>query len=311
MTDVDDLLQKTSRTFAVTIPLLPLPTRHEVGVAYLLFRIVDTFEDGSNWLPDQRIETIQALLPLLDAPDPERARRLAERCAADPPVEHAGYMELIREMPMVLRSLEQLREPARDLIRAHVKRSAEGMAEVVSRTGPGHVLRLANLDELRRYCYVVAGIVGEMLTELFLIGRPALASVGPFLRERSHLFGEGLQLVNILKDAHADEDDGRVYIPASVKPAEVSALAREDLRAATEYTLALQAQGAEGGLVAFNALAVRLALGTLAALRDQRPGGKLTRVEVLAILASVLSDVNAGRPALSATGTDTHVPAAV
>ena len=47
MTDVDDLLQKTSRTFAITIPMLPMPTRQEVGVAYLLFRIVDTFEDAT------------------------------------------------------------------------------------------------------------------------------------------------------------------------------------------------------------------------------------------------------------------------
>ena len=50
------------------------------------------------------------------------------------------------------------------------------------------------------------------------------------------------------------------------------ALARADLRAATEYTLALQEHGAERGLVAFNALLVRLALGTLAAIRDKRPG---------------------------------------
>jgi len=48
MTDVDDLLQKTSRTFAVTIPMLPSPTRQQVGLAYLLFRIIDTFEDATH-----------------------------------------------------------------------------------------------------------------------------------------------------------------------------------------------------------------------------------------------------------------------
>ena len=37
------LLQKTSRTFALTIPMLPQPLRTEIGVAYLLFRIIDTF----------------------------------------------------------------------------------------------------------------------------------------------------------------------------------------------------------------------------------------------------------------------------
>ena len=55
MTDVNDLLQKTSRTFALTIPYLPPPTREEVGLAYLLFRIIDTFEDATRWSPEQRI----------------------------------------------------------------------------------------------------------------------------------------------------------------------------------------------------------------------------------------------------------------
>ena len=36
MTIIDDMLHKTSRTFALAIPLLPEPTRTEVGVAYLL-----------------------------------------------------------------------------------------------------------------------------------------------------------------------------------------------------------------------------------------------------------------------------------
>ena len=74
------------------------------------------------------------------------------------------------------------------------------------------------------------------------------------------------------------------------------ALAREDLRAATEYTLALQRHGAEGGLVGFNALLVRLAMGTLAAIEARRPGNKLSRVEVLAILADVTRQIDQGQP---------------
>ncbi|HZD06425.1 MAG TPA: squalene/phytoene synthase family protein, partial [Longimicrobiales bacterium] len=45
MADLGRLLDRTSRTFALNIPLLPQPTRREVTVAYLLFRIADTFED--------------------------------------------------------------------------------------------------------------------------------------------------------------------------------------------------------------------------------------------------------------------------
>jgi farnesyl-diphosphate farnesyltransferase len=309
MSDVDDLLQKTSRTFAVTIPMLPAPTRQEVGIAYLLFRIIDTFEDAIHWQPRQRIEMIDELLRLLDAPDPDRARRLADKCLGDPPLEHPGYLELLREIPFVLREMTELPERSRNLLRSHVKRSGAGMGAIVSRTDSNGQLTLASVDELRDYCYIVAGIVGEMLTELYLLDRPALAPIGDYLRERARLFGEALQLVNILKDSQADAREGRVYLPPSVDRSEVVALARADLRAASEYTLALQGQGAERGLVTFNALLVRLALGTLSAMREQRPGGKLSRMEVFAIVSAVLRDVDDGRPVFPVAGAGVDAPA--
>jgi farnesyl-diphosphate farnesyltransferase len=295
----------------VTIPMLPMPTRRDVGIAYLLFRVIDTFEDAVHWPPRQRVEMIEELLRLMDQPDPELARRLADRCLGDPPLEHPGYLELLREIPFVLRQLEDLPERRRSLLRSHVRRSGAGMAAIVSRTGAAGELTLGSVGELRDYCYVVAGIVGEMLTDLFLLDRAPLAPIADYLRQRARAFGEGLQLVNILKDAQADAREGRVYLPASVDRAEIAALARADLRAASEYTLALQSQGAERGLVTFNALLVRLALGTLAAMREQRPGGKLSRMEVFAIVSSVLRDVDDGRPVFPLAGTGVDVPAVV
>jgi len=309
MTGIDDLLQKTSRTFVLTIPLLPLPTRDEVGLAYLLFRIVDTFEDATRWAPHDRMAAIRDFLPLLQEPDPAQARRFAARCTADPPVDHAGYMELLREIPLVLSYLHGLPVPSREILRAHVRRSAEGMIEVVSRSGVDRVLRLGSIPELRDYCYVVAGIVGEMLTELFLLNHPRVTPAAEHLRARSRLFGEGLQLVNILKDAEADEREGRIYFPPAQR-LEVIALAREDLRSAAEYTRALQQHGGEGGLVGFNALLVRLAMGTLAAIEARRPGNKLSRVEVLKILADVTKQIHQGQAALPSDGLDANLPAA-
>jgi farnesyl-diphosphate farnesyltransferase len=309
MNDVDELLQKTSRTFALTIPYLPQPTRDEVSVAYLLFRIVDTFEDATRWSPDRRCARIRDFLPLLDGPDPAQAHRLAEKCTTDPPVEHQGYLDLLREIPLVVSCLHALPEGSRHILSAHVKRSAEGMISVVSRTGADHVVRVQTIPELRDYCYLVAGIVGEMLTELFLLGRPHLRSVAGYLRDRSRLFGEGLQLVNILKDVDADAREGRMYITPA-QQAEVFALAREDLRAATEYTLALQAFGSEVGLVTFNALLVRLATGTLAAIRDKQPGNKLTRLQVFAVIAEVVTQLERGDPALPVATIDSQLPAA-
>jgi farnesyl-diphosphate farnesyltransferase len=138
-------------------------------------------------------------------------------------------------------------------------------------------MRLARVEELRAYCYVVAGIVGELLTELF--------GAAPALSEAGRRFGEGLQLVNILKDAPSDAREGRVYLPASVPRADIVKLARDDLRTAERYIDELRAHGASPGTIAFCTLPHRLAVATLDRLDEGRP--KLTREEAMAIFADV------------------------
>ena len=77
MKDLRTLLQKTSRTFALSIPVLPEPTNHEVMIAYLLFRIADTFEDAAHWQPEKRIEALHGFAGLLSAYSRPEAERLS------------------------------------------------------------------------------------------------------------------------------------------------------------------------------------------------------------------------------------------
>ena len=300
MVDLDQLLDKTSRTFALSIPLLPEPTRREVTIAYLLFRIADTFEDAARWGKARRIGALDDFCRLLDEPAEDEARRLSRSWLETLPIEHEGYAELLEETPYVVECFAALRPAGRDLVRLHTQRTARGMAGFVERTGEDGELSLATLEELQQYCYVVAGIVGEMLTELFLLGRDELAPVAERLRQRARSFGEGLQLVNILKDSAFDRTEGRRYLPASVDRGRVFALARRDLEAATEYTLTLQQAGAERGLVAFNALPVALAWATLDKVEQEGPGAKISRPELWAIVERVERAIEAGEPAVAA-----------
>jgi farnesyl-diphosphate farnesyltransferase len=288
--DIQALLLKTSRTFALTIPFLPDPTRREVEVAYLLFRIIDTFEDATAWPADRRREAL-ARVPALLEQEPRAARALAEElaaaCTREPPVEHEGYRQLLARIPVVTDAHAALSPGAQASIRRHLARSAQGMSDFVARMDARGRLTLASMDDLRAYCYSVAGIVGEMLTELFLLDRPELARIAPELHARAARFGEALQLVNILKDARADAADGRVYLPPAVPLDDVFALAQEALAEAGRYTEVLHAAGAERGLVAFNALIVNLARATCRALRREGPGAKLSRAEVAGIISEV------------------------
>ena len=83
MVDLDALLTKTSRTFALAIPLLPEPTRRAVSVSYLLFRIADTFEDATAWARAKRIAALNEFAELLTL---EPARRAVQAHALRPTI---------------------------------------------------------------------------------------------------------------------------------------------------------------------------------------------------------------------------------
>ena len=296
---LQDLLVKTSRTFALAIPLLPEPTVREVTIAYLLFRIADTFEDASVlWEKPQQSEALVAFGDLLREPSVERARQLARDWRAVPPSEHPGYLELLDRTPEVIAAFLELTPGAQRVVAHHTIRTAEGMAAVVERADANGVLRLETIPELQDYCYIVAGIVGEMLTDLFLLDRPALEPIAEYLQARSVAFGEGLQLVNILKDSADDRVEGRNYLPYDIDRKEVFALARRDLEAATEYTLSIQQAGGPDGIVLFTGLPVALAWATLDKVEKEGPGAKIGRVEVFAIQQRLTRAVSAGKPAL-------------
>jgi len=289
------LLQKTSRTFALTIPLLPEPLQTDIAVAYLLFRIIDTFEDATHWTPERRTAALASFVELLDGSgDLAAARQATDRWSSDPPLDHAGYLELLAATPAVIQWYQDRQPAAREQLRRHVTRSAREMIDIVQRTGADGVLQLETIEDLRRYCFSVAGLVGQMLTELFLLQSPSGERVAGDLRACAVEFGEALQLVNILKDAGADAAEGRVYLPRLVPRAEVFQMARADLRRAIEYTNLLRSAGVDQGIVAFNTLNARLAISTLHLLREKGPGAKLTRLQVTGIASEVLSAVDNG-----------------
>ncbi len=303
-TRIEDLLEGSSRTFALSIPYLPRPTRDEVGIAYLLFRIADTFEDSASWSRRRRVKALEAFCELLAKPQPSKIKLMALRWTAAVPIDHAGYQELMAAAPMVLDAFFDLRPGARDLIREHTRRTAQGMIGFVDRTDDDGHLVLDDLDDLRQYCYIVAGIVGEMLTELFLLERPELESIAEDLRSRSRSFGEALQLVNILKDSAFDSTEGRSYLPPTVGRDEIFALARRDLEASAEYILALQRGGAERGVVSFNAINALLAFASLDRVETQGPGSKISRDDVFRIVALVESALDHGRPVIDPEAAD-------
>lgn len=71
-----------------------------------------------------------------------------------------------------------------------------------------HVKSYATFDELKTYCYYVAGTVGLLTIEIF-------GYQDPLTLEYARNLGLAFQLVNIIRDVGEDAARGRIYLPES------------------------------------------------------------------------------------------------
>ncbi len=116
-----------------------------------------------------------------------------------------------------------------------------GMIQFIdaSRDQPNQI-QIQTVADLRLYCYAVAGIVGELLTDIFVLHHPLGLVEYQELRRLSVGFGEFLQLINILKDSTQDASDGRVFIPCEVSREHVQELALAGQQDAVMYIRLLE-----------------------------------------------------------------------
>ncbi len=210
------LLERVSRTFALTIPRLPRALVDTVGNAYLLCRIIDTVEDELSVDADAKDALYRNFVAALEddaLATPRPGGAFADELAALlPPDAPAGEIELVGDVPEVLRVTASFDPAEREALRRCVRVMASGMRgfEELGANGRG----LDDHAMLERYCYHVAGCVGEMLTELFCLHDPAIEARRATLMPLSVAFGNGLQLTNILKDMWLDHARGVCWLPA-------------------------------------------------------------------------------------------------
>lgn len=205
------MLSLVSRTFALTIPQLPDRLADVVSNAYLLCRIADTIEDEPAMAAEAKLHYAKMFVRVVagEAPADEFAYSLAPVLAEGIP---AAERELIAECPSVLRITHGFTEAEREALVRCVRIMSDGMAEFQLNASPGG---LADVKELDRYCYHVAGVVGEMLTTLFCEHSPLIAAKRETLMSLSVSFGQGLQMTNILKDIWEDLERGACWLPRS------------------------------------------------------------------------------------------------
>lgn len=210
---LEELLRDTSRSFYLTLRVLPPQVRPQISLAYLLARTSDTIADTQVLSLEQRLEALgrfrSRLLGLQQAPlefgqfaqkEPTAERLLLERAE-----------EIVRGL-MHFDGLDQ--RLVRDVLTTIISGQELDLRRFGGAAALDTIVALRTDVELDDYTYRVAGCVGEFWTRLcraHLFPRAPLDD-DRFLADGVR-FGKGLQLVNILRDLPADLSAGRCYLP--------------------------------------------------------------------------------------------------
>jgi farnesyl-diphosphate farnesyltransferase len=214
------LLKKVSRSFYLSLIVLPRCVRTQVSLAYLFCRTADTIADTRILPPTERLQALDVFRRqfLLDAPAFDELGQLGDKLL--PHQGGQGERQLLQHVADCFRLLLHLSVPDQRLIRDLVGTLTRGMEMDLTHFSAdaadtvAEVRALPDLAALDLYTYYVAGVVGEFWTKIHAIHLPALQ------RQKVHLlcdlgirFGKGLQLTNVLKDLGRDVHNGRCYLP--------------------------------------------------------------------------------------------------
>jgi farnesyl-diphosphate farnesyltransferase len=209
-----DLLQATSRSFYLTLRVLPAAVRPQIGLAYLLARTTDTIADTELVPLEQRLDALKRLreriltsstVPLNFGELAQHQGLPAERLLLEQAGDSLALLQTLSpEDLQLVRTLLNIIMGGQEL---DLRRFAGASAE--------KIVALETAAELDDYTYRVAGCVGEFWTKMCRAHLfPKVRLDDAQLLTNGIRFGKGLQLVNILRDLPADLRKGRCYLPA-------------------------------------------------------------------------------------------------
>ncbi len=215
------VLEKVSRTFAVNIQVLPQPLKHSVLLAYLFCRIADTLEDDPFLEPERKIFLLNNFKDLFPVTQ-ETLKKIDLFVKQLPPLwSEANQWDLLLSYHCQWVFEQALKEtPASmQIMTRWISEMVEGMALFTERLHGNEDQQskgplIETVEDLDRYCYYVAGTVGNLLCDLFsLHSRYISGEREEGMRKLSVSFGLGLQLTNILKDVDEDATRNIFFLP--------------------------------------------------------------------------------------------------
>lgn len=189
------VLNKVSRSFAVVIQQLPPVLRESVALFYLILRALDSIEDDmtlpqaekEKWLRNFYIHCGDKTLSLMHIGDkPE-------------------YRSLLQHYHKIAGAFHQLSPKSQNIIVETTRKMGNGMADFLNQ-------KIERFSDYNLYCHYVAGLVGQGLTQLFVVSDYENEALLDFMYESNEM-GLLLQKTNIIRDYSEDFPLGRYFLP--------------------------------------------------------------------------------------------------
>jgi phytoene synthase len=188
------IARREAKNFYYAFLALPRPKREAICAVYAFMRHADDLSDDETHTRAERRTNLKAWLEAWH-------RAAAGEATADPVFIALGDARQRFNIPLDL--LDQLvRGTAMDLD-APEPRSAD--APGWEPTNPAWDT-YATFEDLRRYCYYVASVVGLVCIRIF-------GYTDPRAEKLAEDTGVAFQLTNILRDVREDAERGRIYLP--------------------------------------------------------------------------------------------------
>lgn len=216
---LEDCMNQVSRSFALVTPCFEEPLDAFMSTAYLICRVVDNIEDCKqpfSWR-QKRFTELKQLLQ-----EPTLAKEMLSLWSNQDWLglnDHQTKLMQLEEGLMLWQIYELIPDGSRASIARWAMAMVNGMEQILNpQQEPllikvGETAILATEADYNTYCYVAAGTVGRMGTELAINHYYLDQEIAGTLLIGSETCGRALQKTNIVKDFVEDLRQEKCYLP--------------------------------------------------------------------------------------------------
>ncbi len=210
--ELDSILEGTSRSFFLSLKELPKPIRSQVSLLYMLARTSDTIADSKDGTLEERLIALESFNEYSKG-NTDKAPNLHSLASQQTNDSEGLLLDKVEEVTSMIGKFSESDQEAIRRCLGIIIGGQKLDLERFSVSGK-RIIPIENEEELDDYAYRVAGSVGEFWTRMSLAHLFQINSeLEKELFEHGIRFGKALQMINILRDIPSDLSLGRCYIP--------------------------------------------------------------------------------------------------